>query len=184
MPSRTEWEIIASIPTWWMGTSVKQVGGAVPGKDHQEKEKPSRRTSQLWRRRKASKSELVRGGVRSIKASRKCTGQRHASKNVCMQQEFQYWEFVGRRNDGVARLFGQGRTSQISEHVRSKCGKTTGTAAGLECRQDILLSVGLFLSFRIPGHFNPAPASGGDGGGSCLGSRVVLPKQGQVGGTA
>lgn len=76
------------------------------------------------------------------------------------------------------------RTSQISEHVRSKCGKTTGTAAGLECRQDILLSVGLFLSFRIPGHFNPAPASGGDGGGSCLGSRVVLPKQGQVGGTA
>lgn len=92
--------------------------------------------------------KIIRRDIRSTKAARKYTGQRNASKNVCMQQEFEYWEFVGRRN-GVARLFGQDRTFQISERVRSKCGKTTENAAGLECRQDILLSVGLCLSFRF-----------------------------------
>lgn len=46
--------------------------------------------------------------------------------------------------------------------IRSKCGKTIENVAGLECRQDILLSVELCLSFRFLENFNPVPASGDD----------------------
>lgn len=46
--------------------------------------------------------------------------------------------------------------------IRSMCGKTIENAAGQERGQDILLSVGLCLSFRLPENFNPVPASGDD----------------------